>query len=392
LLEFNQNFLILGIDASNIRSGGGLTHLIELLNNYNPETYGFNQIILCAYKGTLDQLPNQSWLVKILIPSNEKNLLKRIAWQRFKMIKVFNYEKCDLIFSPGGIINSLKIPVVTMSRNMLPFEWKELKRFGISFKTIRYMILYFVQMKSFQMTNGIVFLSEYAKNKILPHLKSNKNYTIIRHGINKRFFSRPRTQFALDHYTFNKPFCFTYISIINFYKHQWNVVSAIHRLRRDGIPISLKIIGPKYAPAFKKLKKTIKNLDPNNQFIEYVGEVPYTKLVPFYHDADAFIFASSCENLPNILLEAMASGLPIISSDRGPMPEVLKDAGLYFDPENIESIVQSMKELVSSTKLRTSKALLAYDYSLEYTWEQCASETFLFLNKIALQQSKQGSI
>ena len=45
------------------------------------------------------------------------------------------------------------------------------------------------------------------------------------------------------------------------------------------------------------------------------------------------IFASSCESSSCVLIENMASGLPIACSNRGPMPEVLKDGGVYFDPE-----------------------------------------------------------
>ena len=53
-------------------------------------------------------------------------------------------------------------------------------------------------------------------------------------------------------------------------------------------------------------------------------------------DANLFVFASSCENMPNTLVEAMAIGLPIACSDRGPMPEVLRDGGVYFDPEDCD--------------------------------------------------------
>ena len=54
--------------------------------------------------------------------------------------------------------------------------------------------------------------------------------------------------------------------------------------------------------------------------------------------SDLFIFASSCENLPITMLEAMASGIPICCSNRGPMPEVLGREGCYFDPEVPASI------------------------------------------------------
>jgi glycosyltransferase involved in cell wall biosynthesis len=85
--------------------------------------------------------------------------------------------------------------------------------------------------------------------------------------------------------------------------------------------------------------------------------------------------------MPNILLEAMASGLPIASSDRGPMPEILKDGGVYFNPENIHSISGAINKLFQFKGVRVDKSNLAFKYSQEYTWERCANSTFSFISK-----------
>jgi glycosyltransferase involved in cell wall biosynthesis len=107
--------------------------------------------------------------------------------------------------------------------------------------------------------------------------------------------------------------------------------------------------------------------------------VPYEELFKWYHQADLFIFASSCENMPNILLEAMAAGLPIACSNRGPMPEVLGTAGLYFDPENPAEIACAIRSLLDSTDLRAEKAEAAYRRAKAFTWQRCAEQTFQFL-------------
>ena len=89
--------------------------------------------------------------------------------------------------------------------------------------------------------------------------------------------------------------------------------------------------------------------------------------------------------MPNILLETMASGLPVACSNRGPMPEVLGDAGVYFDPEQPQEIERALRKLIESPVLRSEMAKASYERSLQFTWERCATETFAFLAQTALQ-------
>jgi glycosyltransferase involved in cell wall biosynthesis len=117
--------------------------------------------------------------------------------------------------------------------------------------------------------------------------------------------------------------------------------------------------------------------------VTYLGAVNHAELHQHYRQADVFVYASSCENLPNILLEAMASARPIACSSRGPMPEVLKNAGVYFDPEHAESIAAAIRQLIESATLRREKAELALRYSGDYSWCRCARESFDYLAQIA---------
>ena len=79
--------------------------------------------------------------------------------------------------------------------------------------------------------------------------------------------------------------------------------------------------------ATKSLEKTLDKLDPHRKNVTIVGSVDHNILPDFLSNCDLFIFGSSCENMPNTLVEGMASGLPILSSNRGPMPEILKMGG-----------------------------------------------------------------
>ncbi len=83
--------------------------------------------------------------------------------------------------------------------------------------------------------------------------------------------------------------------------------------------------------------------------------------------------------MPNILTETMAAGLPVACSNRGPMPEILGDAGVYFDPEDPQSITTALQRLIASPELRTQLASASFAAAQQYTWRRCADETFHFL-------------
>lgn len=370
----------LGIDASNIRASGGVVHLTEMLRVAEPRRHGFDRVIVWGGRATLSRLEEKPWLYKAHEPLLDCALPSRIYWQKFILERLAEREKCDALFVPGGLYLGSFRPLVTMSQNLLPFQWEEIRRYGVSGNTLRLMLLRWGQSRTFKSANGVIFLADYARNVILREIKKCGGiYAIIPHGINGKFFLTPRPQKDLKNYSPRQPFKLLYVSTIDMYKHQWYAAEAAAKLRDVGYPVQLDFIGPAYPMAMKRLQGALKNLDSEEAFIHYLGDVPHSELFNRYHQADLFIFASTCENLPIILLEAMASGLPIACSNRGPMPEILGDAGVYFDPEKPLDIADALKKLIDSPVMRAEKAEAAYRQAKAYTWERSAEETFRFI-------------
>lgn len=376
--------MILGIDLSNIRSGGGITHISEVLRHARPVDFGFKRVIVWGSANTLSSLYDQSWLEKAHVPILDRSLPWRICWQQVILPKLLKQNQCNLIFSPGGTLpQHISVPAVTMSQNMLPFESKEAARYNTVSRRMRFKLLNIVQGMSFQRADGLIFLTEYAKKTVYTQLQKKPLQTaIVPHGISKDFFSPPRAQKPLDSYSLANPFRLLYVSIVDVYKHQWHVAEAVAGLRKKGFPVVIDFIGSSYPQAMHKFEDTVSGLDPNDSFINYKGFMPYNELPEVYHQADAFVFASSCENMPNILLEAMSAGLPIACSNRGPMPEVLGSAGVYFDPESSDQITDALTMLLKDHGLRAKLAHEAYEQAKEYSWERCADETFSFLSEV----------
>ena len=370
----------LGIDASNLRGGGGLTHLREFLRVADPALHDFDEIIVWGGHKTLKALTEHSDSVTLEHHSKlDGSLLHRLLWRQFDFPRVSRL--CDLVFVPGGLQGPPGVPWVTMSRNMLPFEKRERRRYPLGYERLRLEILRRAQTRAFERADGLIFLTEYAQEQVESQLRKAPSKTkVIPHGIGNRFFLSPR--YTSETTEEQNRIRLLYVSTVNAYKHQWHVAEAVSQLRKNGWPVELDLIGGGYEPALTRLKKTCAKLDPEEEWLRYQGSVPFEALHEHYQSADLFIFASSCENMPNILLEAMAAGLPIVCSDRGPMPEILGSAGRYFDPENIGTIRDALQNVLMKDLEREQMAIEGFERAKDYSWSRCVSETFEFLHRV----------
>lgn len=96
-----------------------------------------------------------------------------------------------------------------------------------------------------------------------------------------------------------------------------------------------------------------------------------------YSQAAAFIYPSTYEGFGLPPLEAMAHNCPVISSNTSSMPEVIGDAGQYFDPESIESISSAMESVLYNRSRANELCERGRQRIKGFTWQQCAQKTLL---------------
>ena len=159
-----------------------------------------------------------------------------------------------------------------------------------------------------------------------------------------------------------------------------SVINAVNQLATEGFPIKLTLIGENFFDKIgKNINKLVKEVNIENKIIDWHQNVSIDEVKNYYHLSDCFIFASTCENMPNILIEAMSSGLPIISSNSGPMKEFLKDSGIYFNPLSVIQLKKSILMMINDVGLRKKLSRKAYELSFNYSWQKCSKKTILYL-------------
>jgi glycosyltransferase involved in cell wall biosynthesis len=376
---------VIGIDASRNRSGGAVAHLLGLLTAADPREHGVREVHLWSHESLLSLIPDTSWLIKHCPSALAGSLPRQLWWQYRVLASEVRDARCDALLTTDAGSLCRYEPSVVMSRDMLSFEPGEMRRYAVSMAWLRLVALRYVQIHALRHATGTIFLTRYAADVIQRLSGPLPSVRIIPHGVTDSFRLSKRPRMWPGN---GDAIRCIYVSNVDRYKHQWHVVTAIARMREAGHRITLTLVGAGNGPAAAKLDAVISREDPEGAFVTHVRGVPHIQLPHFLAEADVFLFASSCENMPNTLLEGMAAGLPIACSERGPMPEVLREGGTYFDPERPESIAEAIEELITNAERRAQRVAYASAAAEEFTWSRCARETWAFLREVAVSTPK----
>src|SRR5262249_48600904 len=154
----------------------------------------------------------------------------------------------------------------------------------LSWMFLRLTLLHYSQGSTFRRADGMIFLTDYARSEIQWAIGTLRQpVAVIPHGIAERFRQAPKLQQPLSAYSAANPFRLLYVSIVDVYKHQWQVVTALSELRRAGLPMTLDLVGPAYPPAMNRLQRVLDTVDPDGDFIHYRGSIESSKLHEVYH-------------------------------------------------------------------------------------------------------------
>lgn len=379
----NVKLLTLGIDASRNRSGGAKSHLIGILSECNLAKHGIKEIHVWAFSALLAQLPDYPWLIKHNPIALEQSLFKQLIWQATAFAGEVKSAGCDILFTTDASILCRFKPMVVLSQDMLSYEPGVMHFFGYGFPRLRLLVILVVQNLAFRRAAGVIFLTRYAGKVIQKSCGLLPVIAYVPHGVDAMF----KHLQAVSSWPVSgkRPIRCIYVSNAEMYKHQWVVVEAISLLRKRGYNLLLSLVGGGNGPAQQLLQGMITVADPQSVFVKQLEFLPHTELPALLAEADLFVFASSCENMPVTLVEAMAVGLPIACSNRGPMPEVLADGGIYFNPEDSESIAAAIEQIIQSPVLRLTIAQCAQTLAQQYSWKRCADETWAFVAETYLR-------
>jgi glycosyltransferase involved in cell wall biosynthesis len=367
------------VNALSARLGGGQTYLNSILR-FVPDDL-LLEIHVLASKDL--HIPPVANVRRVDLNWPVENPFPRALWERIALKRLLRQIRADVLFCPGGVSAIVPPPAcksVTMFRNMVPFDMAQRRRYPLGYMRVRHALLRPLLLRSMKKADLVICISEFARRVIekqCPELAPKT--VVIPHGVSPEFrdctIPRPKWLPTQNY--------FLYVSILDVYKAQVEVVRAYDLLRkRRPTSEKLLLVGPERSDYAGKVRDEIQRLG----LAEHVllpGPVPHNELPAVYRHALVNIFASECENCPNILLEALAAGRPVLSSDCPPMTEFGGPAAIYFDPRNPLELAEKLGNVLDDPSRLEVLAALAEQRSRLFDWRRTARLTWTAIHNVA---------
>lgn len=205
----------------------------------------------------------------------------------------------------------------------------------------------------FDHVDAIIAISESVRDNLSPYVDTAKVH-VVYHGVDDRYR-------ITDPKEVTDPFVL-HVSLAARRKNPEAVVGAARRLDSRFV-----IAGSGWESYFRGVEGT--------DNVELLGYVPEADLIKLYRDAPVFYFPTLHEGFGLPVLEAMAAGCAVVTSDVYAVPEVVGDAAILHDPDDVDNHVEAIKQLLANPGQRYGLAVRAIDRSKQFTWTKTARET-----------------
>jgi glycosyltransferase involved in cell wall biosynthesis len=205
-----------------------------------------------------------------------------------------------------------------------------------------------------------------------------KKIYVIYPGVNSRF--RPTLDAAAivrvrEKYGIASPF-FLFVGALEPRKNLSCLLRAFSfflKARQGERQFRLVLAGPG-GPAFAELQQIAQKLDIS-EHVQFLGYIPDDDIPSLYSAAHAFVFPSLGEGFGLPIVEAMACGTPVVTSNVSSIPEVAGDAAVLVDPEDVQALARAMERVAFDDDLRRHLIKKGVERAALFTWPRAAQET-----------------
>ncbi|MDI6791963.1 MAG: glycosyltransferase [bacterium] len=351
----------IGIDARGLSRGTGIQRYIyNLIKHLSLEE---DEFVYTIFKGTQKSLFSYSNLRERIVKIPMYNWQEQVFFSQELLS-----QKVDLFWGTNFII-----PLIMPCKSILTiYDLTFLHFHGQNpVQTERWIRL------SAKSADRIIAISKSTKRDIVRflHIPENK-IKVIYPGIDHRVYCVSRDpkliESARDRYNLLDRYILS-IGSAGRRKNYIGMIKACHRLKKEGVFYKLVLVGGRnFFP--EEIFAAIEGLELKDDII-FTGYVPEEDLPLLYNGAELFVYPSFFEGFGLPVLEAMACGTPVVTSNTSSLPEVAGDAAILVDPNNIEDMAYAIYKALTDNTLKKEMREKGLRQASKFSWEKCARET-----------------
>lgn len=374
----------IGIDGRVIGTGRALDvytrNLIEELTDVGKK---HRFIILVNSSKQKDGLRDSKNLEFHFIPRNPTLV------DHYQFLNLIRPLKLDVIWHPDNreFLRCINNSVVTI-HDLTPYKYPELILSRSKLKIVKQNLYFVLQKKALKQAKRIISVSENTKRDLIEMFGiESEKIVVVPDGVGKDFFhkySKEEIDKVLRKYKVKQPYIF-YIGGLNAHKNVNTLVEAVAQIRDKDIDL---VIGGKTVDdtassqnIFDSLVRLINKLGLSSR-VRFTGFIDEDDLPLMYQGAELFVYPSLYEGFGLPPLEAMASSLPVITSNSSSLGELVSDAGLTIDPKRSDKFASAIDEVLRDQKLHKHLSEIANKKAQLFSWKSSAKRVLDVLEEV----------
>jgi glycosyltransferase involved in cell wall biosynthesis len=236
---------------------------------------------------------------------------------------------------------------------------------------------------SFRNADGIFTSSRFTSIELIARFAlEEEKVKVVYPGLERRFLEEvPAAELKATRKRCNLPPAFLlFVGAQVPRKNLVRFLEALKIVHLHGIQIPLVLVGPEGEDT-EAIRLQAEKLGLSHWVI-MAGYLDEEDVRHAYRLANAFVLPSLCEGFGLPLIEAMASGLPVAASQTSSIPEVCRDAAVYFHPESPESMAEKVVSVIEDGELRKRLIARGKERARDFSWEKAAAETLQFYERL----------
>ena len=313
-------------------------------------------------------LPALQELNHVLVPGGEegtaKQRLKRLLWTQLELPRSANRHKASLIFTPApeGYLGPQTIPQVVMVHDLRPISHPERTVQSLYFRSWVPPLL--------KSCRHVLTNSEFTAREIQRCTGlADSRITVTPLGYDDQAFKPgPPSSESQE-----RPYLL-HVGQAYPHKNQRRLIQAFAQVVPAHPELRLVLAGKPHPTETPLLQAMVRELGLQ-QHVEFRSYVPYAELPDLYRGASAFLYPSLWEGFGLPILEAMACGIPVITSSGSGTEEVAGDAAILVDPKNISTLVDALRQVIEQPDQASRLRLRGLERARHYSWTHTAAAT-----------------